>query len=311
MQITVEEILFDVRSLIDEYNIDGIVINESEVATIETNAIRYINQSVREAYKLSRVFKTKDIINKAVPNLLGDNYDVEQYTGTEQVYPKGGITGAKAYYFVVDGDFKAYIEEYDGTDWVTLESFDETMTEPTTYKGIITVSDASYPVRLRFAGSTYYEHKNRALYEYPFPASKIPDYEKYILVDMPDDFGELYKVDSEDNLSLYNEEIYKLEGFDKFYVLNDFEGRLKIRYIPVPVTATEKTDTITINNPLVQEFIIASVAAKVATSENPELVNYYEQKAKELEFKASKGQPAIEEETIDVYGITGDFDGYI
>lgn len=311
MQVTVRELLYDIRSLIDEYNIDGNVISETEVSTIETNSIRFINQALREAYKLTRVFKTDEIINKPVPNLIGNQYNVVQFIGTDQQYPVNGVKGAKAYYFVADGNFTAFIEEYDGSTWNTLETISDSITKPTVYKGLITASDSEYPIRLVMSGSNYYEHKNRALYRYPFTLETIPSYEKYIVIELPEDYGELQEVNTDDNVSLYNDPIYRQEGFDEFYLLRDFEGKITIRYIPMPTTVTSTSDTVTINNPLIQEFVIAHAAAKVATTENPELVNYYEEKSKELEFKASKGQPVIETETVDVYGVTGGFNGYV
>ena len=55
---TVQDILYDSRALINQYNEDGIVIPSSDVAQQEVNGIRFINMALREIYRFTRYYKT-------------------------------------------------------------------------------------------------------------------------------------------------------------------------------------------------------------------------------------------------------------
>ena len=54
---TAQDILYDARALIDEYNEDGVVISSSDtdIQTLEVNGLRFINMAVQEIYKLSLI----------------------------------------------------------------------------------------------------------------------------------------------------------------------------------------------------------------------------------------------------------------
>lgn len=301
MQYTVQEMLYDIRSLIDEYNEDGTVIPQADVATIETNAIRFINMARREAYKLLKTYNTFEYANKPYPNLLGlmSNFDIKEFIGVDQNYPENGVEGAKAYYFEVDNDATVYIEENNG-GWSVIDTITVTgVTSLTGYKGLIS---SNYPVRLRFSGSTFYRHTNRCLFSYPFKSTSIPDYRPWVKVDMPSDFGEVDEIVEEVPVRQYqNAANYKWEGFNSLYVNYYYEGNIRVVYKVIPTDVTALTDVVTLNNPIAYEFIIAYAAARVATSENQKLVQYYEDKSNELKFEATRMQPASEESIQDVY----------
>jgi hypothetical protein len=124
--------------------------------------------------------------------------------------------------------------------------------------------------------------------------------------DLPTDFGELSKVVSEYPVRQYNvESNYKWEGYNQFLISYDFEGEIRIIYNPIPIELTAYTDEIPVNNPISLQFIIYYVAAKVAIEENPNMANFFEQKANELKFQATKGQPAQEQRITDVYFTRG------
>lgn len=305
MSITVQEISYNARALIDEYNEDGVVIPASEVATIETNSIRFINMAQQEVYKLLKIFKTFEFFNKPAPNLLGNlsNFELITFIGDDQNYPEGGVEGAKAYYFEVDDDAIVYIEEFNGSTWDILITETVTgITQPTAYKGLITPTVSTYPIRIRFSGTTVYNHINRCLFSYPFKADGVPDYTPWVKQDMPNDFGELHKIIGEYPYQQYVVQAnYKWEGFDDLYFKYDYEGSLRIVYVPIPDQVTELTDTLVINDPIAIQFINFYVAAKVATAENQKLVQFYEDKSNELKFMAEKTKPNGEEKIMDVY----------
>ncbi len=58
---TVQEILYDARALIDEYNESVIVLSDDTIDTLQTNGIRFVDMAQKEIYKELRGKKLKDI----------------------------------------------------------------------------------------------------------------------------------------------------------------------------------------------------------------------------------------------------------
>lgn len=306
--MTVQEMLYDARALIDEYNEDGTVTSsdDADIKTIETNGIRYINMAVQEIFRYSRSYNEYDIVNKRIPNLLGDlsQFKIQDFIGEEQAYPEheNGVVGAKAYFFTLDDDATVLIQEYNGATWDTLETLSITPSGETDYKGLITPTDPSYPIQLVFSGTTFYRHFNRCLYSYPFKADAIPDFKAWVRYEMPSNFGELDKIVSEFPERQYSINAdYKWESFKTLAINYFYEGTLKVIYKPKPATINSADDEIIIFNPTAEQFVRFFVAAKLATTENPDLVNFFEQKANELKFEAYKAPPAGETKIQDVY----------
>lgn len=300
----VKDALYDARALIDEYNEDGVVISseDSDIAALEVNGIRFVNMALQEIFRESESFEEYSIVNKKIPNLIGDQFNIEEFIGDNQNYPEHGIIGAKAYFFTLDSDADVYIQEYNGASWVDLITLNLTPTEETDYKGPITVSDPSYPVRMVFSGTTFYRHFNRCLYSYPFKADAIPDYKQWVRYDMPSNYGELDKIVAEDFNDAYSIKAnYKWEGFKTLSIKRDYEGVLSVIYKPRPAEVTTVDDEIVTFNPIAEQFVRFFVASKMATTENTDLVNFFEQKANEVKQEAMKTKPAGEEKIVDVY----------
>jgi len=303
-----QDILDSAKGLIDELNVGGVKIpsTDSDMQALEYNGISYINQALREVYRESKSFNTLEVSNKRIPNLLGDlgQFNKVDYIGVDQVYPPTGlgVVGAKAYYVEPDSDYTIYIEEYSGGVWSILETITGVTTVPVRLKGLITPTDSNNPIQMRMSGTTFYRHENRCLYSYPFKADSIPEFRPWIPVTMPDDFGELDEIIDEHPVRQYNQDgNYKWEGFNKLYINFFYEGTLRVIYNPTPTVVTAGTDVITLPNPIALEFCNNFVAARMATTENPQLVNYFEEKANELMFKSSRTGPASEESITDVY----------
>ncbi len=298
-----QDILYNARALVDEYNIDGVVISSDTdyIKALEANGIRYINMGLREIYKDSKYFKSFEISNDRIPNLLGEQFNKVDFTGVDKNYPESenGVVGAKAYYFEVDSDATVYIEEYSGT-WDTLETINIVTSVPSRNKGVITPTDDSYPIRMRFSGTTFYRHQNRCLFPYSFKV--IPDYRAWIPVVMPDDFAEINEVICEKPVRQYGQDPdYKQEGFNELYINYFFDGNLRVVYSVQVTEVTASTDTVLLPNPIAIEFLNNFVAARSAMKFNPVLSNFYEQKANELLFKAQDSGPASEESITDYY----------
>ncbi len=300
-----QDILNSARALIDEYNVGGVVISsdDSDMKALELNGMQFINSALREVYKESKSYKSFEISNKRISNLLGDlsQFNKVDYIGVDRSYPESGngAVGAKAYYFEVDSDATVYIEEYSGT-WDTLETINVVTDVPSRQKGYITPTNSAYPIRMRFSGSTFYRHQNRCLFSYNF--KNIPDYRAWIPVDMPDDFGEVDKIIEERPERQYLiDSNYKWEGYDRLYINYFYDGTSRVIYSVIHPIVTASTDTIILPNPTALEFVNNFVAARMATTENPDLVNFFEGKANELMFKSTKSGPASEESITDVY----------
>jgi len=124
----------------------------------------------------------------------------------------------------------------------------------------------------------------------------------YTIYTLPDDFG---SIDEVINLSVGQVLKYKLVGYNKLYVCNSYSGIATVIYNKIPTKITLATDTVILPNPIAYEFVVNYVAARMATTENPQLVNYFEGKAAELYQEAKQISPAKEEDIIDV-----NFGGY-
>jgi len=301
---TAQQLIYDARALIDEYVEEGVVIAPEDVATIEANGLRFLNMGLQEAYTEAREYAEFEILNKKIPNLLGSQFNIEEFIGEDQHYPQTGegSVGAKSYFFTLDSDAIVYIREYDGATWNIIDTLTLTPTEETDYKGAITPTDPSYPIELVFSGTTYYRHLNRCLYSYPFKSDAIPDYKAWRRYDMPSNYGQLDKIVAEFTYKEYViDNVYKWEGFNTLAVDYDYDGKLKVIYKPIPEEITDLSETVEVNNTKALQFIVFFIAAKLATTENTDLVSFYEQKANEMRAEAFKGQPAGEQPINDVY----------
>jgi len=300
---TVQSILYDVHALLAEYNEGGVIAPPSATATIDTNAIRFINMAMQEIYDKTRTLKTHKITRIPTPNLLGNGayLKLDEFIGED--VPTIGVTGAKSYYFEVDNDAIVRIEENVLGVWTTLSTINTTgTTELTSFKGLITPSSATNEVRLVFTGTTYYRFSNVALYAFPFKLADIPEYGGWIKYILPSDFGTLDKIVSEFPVKNYQiDSYYKFEGHNELFVSYDYNGELRVIYSPIPTYITSFTDTLPVINPKAIQFITYYVAAKVALEENPGVANYFEQKSNELKIDSMKGQPASEQAILDVY----------
>ena len=154
-----QEYIYDARALIDDFNTGGTInsATDPDMQELTLNALRYLNMGVGEIYEDSRNFKEVSIVNKRIPNLLGDlnQFNIIDFIGEDQPYPEhgNGVVGAKSYFFTLDCDATVLIQEYNGT-WNTLETLNLTPTEETDYKGTITPTDSSYPIQIVFSGTT-------------------------------------------------------------------------------------------------------------------------------------------------------------
>lgn len=127
-------------------------------------------------------------------NQLGQGYDIVQFLDEDIINTQA--VGSKSYYFEVDNVATIYIEEEISGVWTLLETINNTVKKSyTAHKGLITASDVSNAIRVRFSGTSPYNIRNQALYAYTYPlASDVPDYKPYQEYTLPSNFYELDKI---------------------------------------------------------------------------------------------------------------------
>lgn len=299
MSVTVLDVFTKARALLDEYTDDGAVIPDAEILDFKSRAIVYADMAQKELFTLGNYFSTYEFTRKPIKNLVGNNFQIKEFTGETQYFPSEDGIEAKSYYVEADGTHTILIQEYEGGSWSTLETNSATTTQMTAYKGNLLLSTSGNKVRIVASGTNWYQFQNIALFEYSFDI--VPDYKPWVKYSMPSDFASLesYIIESDKK---YVEAIdYKWEKFKDFYVSWWFDGTVRINYRPFPTTITNISDEFEIDDPSAS-IIAYFIASKLATSEQQSLVNYFEQKFDQLKYELNYNRPAREQEIQNVYG---------
>ena len=304
MATTVQQIFYKVRSLLDEYSTDGVLIPDADVADMQAKSILLADMAQKELFRIGNHYKTYQYTQKPPENLVQNGFDLEEYDGSDKYYPsEDGIAGVYAYYIEVDGDCTVYIQEQQSGVWTTIVTRNITGTgEMVAYKGVIVATDTTNPVRMLVSGTEYFRHQNRAMFDVPYSAARVPDYRPWVKVSLPSDFMALDCVVSEYPTKEYTKGLsYKKEGFKDYYVAWDYEGALRFVYKPVPTTLSAITDTIEVDD-IAAQAIVYYVAAKLAPYENQSLTNFFEQKYEEIRAMLSYPDKAEQGMVVNMYG---------
>jgi hypothetical protein len=307
-----QDIAYKTRALLDEYTDEGIVIGDEDVADINAKVIKFADMAYKELYSVARIEKKFEFSNVPFPNLLGDtsNFNQVDFVGADQVYPADGSgkVGAKAYYFESTGAGTAYVEEYNGSAWVTLTTIIMPVgTSYVAYKGIISASNGNYPIRLRFSGTTWYRHVNRCLFSTPFAASQIPSYRPWVPVTLPTDFMDMSQVVSEYPERQYSKDVpYFWENPNTLYIDYYFNGSYRAIYKPIPEDITSLSQTIECN-PVIAQAIPYYCAAKIAPYENKSIVSFCQSEYERLKLDAKSPKPMTWENVNPTYTIGGGY----
>ena len=301
MSATVADVFTKARALLDEYTDDGVVLPDAEVVDLQKKSIVFTDMAQKEMYRIGKYFSEFVVTNKPADNLLGSQFSIVEFEGTDQYYPsEEGVSGAQSYYFEIDDVATVTVEEYESGSWSALVTVNGTDTEMTAYRGNLTPTTSGNPIRIKFSGTTYYRHQNRALYSNKYSStSKVPIYKPYFKVDTPSDFqtiDQIIQIDSEYRLTPN----YKFERNKYLYISWYFEGNLRVVYHPVPATLTATTDVLSVDD-ITASAISYYVAARLAPFENQSLVNYFEQKFNELKYEIQRDFKVPEETMTDVY----------
>lgn len=278
-------------SLMAEYSVDGVAIPDGENADYLNRMNRFADISQKELAQVKKIHATYQISNNPIKSQQGllKGFELVQHIPPVDIIDS--YQGSKSYYFEVDNVADIYIEELVNGTWTPLIAINNTVKGKfTTYKGLITASNSSNMIRLRFSGQYVYNLKNKALFEYSFPsADDVPTYRPYMKYQMPSDFMELNKVIQETDPRSYKEMIaYYWEG-KRTFVLNYYEtGSFNIHYYRYPSTIDVTTpDSYEFEvDTEAQEAIPFYMASKAIFDENQtmsiQLLNEYQTKLSRL-----------------------------
>lgn len=251
--------------------------------------------------RLGDLFSTHEFSNKPITNLLGDQFDIVEFTSTDLIFECQ--SPAKAYYFEIDGEGTVYIEDYT-TNWNTLG----TITVPsnvnsfTSYKGVLTPTTGATKTRIRFSGTYYYKTVNRALFVEPFSLTRIPDYRMWTKHSMPNDFKSVDQIIEEESGGGYSiDASYKWEGKKDLYINYNFNGNIRIVYKPVPTKITSLTDSIEVDDITAMSGAYY-LAAHLLLVEDPNSASFFNSVYEDLKREAVIKSPASENPIQDVYG---------
>ena len=303
MTTTVQEVFEITMDLIDERLESGIIdASDTDLYKVKTPGILNVLQA--ELLKQGDIFSTYSITNKPINNELGtrSEFNIENYEGIEKTYIAN--SPCKAYYFEVDDTSTVYIEDYTSS-WNTLATISATSTNGfTAYKGIVTPSINATRSRIRFTGSFYYRHVNRALFNVPFlNATKVPDYRPWIKKTMPSDFKGVDEIINEFYERNYTKEAsYKWEGRNQLYIDYYYEGNIRIVYHPIPIKLTTTTENVQVDDITARSILPYGLASHLLLTENAESASFFQQRYEELKFSGTRQQAASAEQITDIYG---------
>jgi len=290
--MTAREVFENVRVLIDEWTTDGIVIPDADVADLQAKSIKLINMAQKELYRIGDLFAEFEFSQKPQVNNIENPFDVREFTGDTLYIPEDGVEG-KSYYVKINEPCTVSVQTLNGT-WSDEVVINHTG-EPASYKGNL---GANNGVRFKVTGTTYATLQNLAVYKHNF--NVVPDFEKFVPVQLPENFKMVSQIVNMELPRGYKEErLYKWQGKRELYVSREFEGNMRIIYKPVPATVTSLDQELEVDD-ITAEAIAYYVGARLAPYENKDLVNYFEQKFLELKGEFTYDEVAVEESVEDV-----------
>lgn len=294
--------IFDLAADLINKRLANGTINATSTAVYKARTPGILTLWQNENAKSGDLYKTHEISNKPATNMLGytSGFDYIEYVGTEII--KEAVGSVKSYYFEVDGDCTVYIEDFNGT-WNTLATISPTsVTDFTTYKGIVTPSNGATKSRIRFTGTYRYLITNYAMFSVPFQSNRVPDYRPWIKKEMPSDFKSLDQIIEEYPQRQYSKSIsYKWEGRRDLYINYFYEGSVRVVYKPVPTPVTSLTQNIEIDDISAMSGAYF-LAAHLILVEDPDSAGFFNQRYEEMKLENNIKQPATIDQIIDIYG---------
>lgn len=322
MSYTGKEIFDRAITVLDELSENGSV-DVNKTKEYYNRAPMLLDMWQHEVIRNGSTQKPFEISCYRKQNLL---VDVSQYgmaiefLGTDQAYEAN--QAAYCFFFGVDAAATVYIEELIGASWTPVNGFYVTDgVTPTAflgtinatsntqsfkyYKGVLNPTDPAHPIRLRFSGTYYYRHTNRALSIYKYPtADKVPDFLPWYKVTMPDDFKSCTQIINEYPNWQYEQDTYrKWENGKELYINFAYEGVIRVNYIPIPVKITNLTQTLEIDEIEAISGVYYLAEHFAMADQNDELAKRCKQKYAELKAESLQKTALSPQQIVDVYSI--------
>lgn len=306
-------------ALIDELSDSGAV-SDSQVKEYKNRATYLLDLWQGSMAKSGDLFKTFEISCFHKINNLGelDSFRAIEHTDTDLIYETEKKTNC--FHFSVDSAADVYIEELINDIWTACDGSYVTYGGAATaftglisatgnqlsykdYKGIITPTNPTNRIRLRFSGNYYYRHTNRALCPYKYvSADKVPDFKPWYKVDMPNDFKTRTQVVNEFPEWQYEEDTsHKWENGNDLYVQFAYSGTIRINYIPLPMKITSLSQTIEVDEIAARSGAYFLAKYFALADQNTDLANVCSAEFKEIKAESMTKQPLTNTEIIDVY----------
>lgn len=233
----------DTLKLLNQWSISGNLIPETDENTLDMTLRfpAFLNKYLQEIATTAKyIHKKKSISQNPITNLLPNPltcFDIIQHT--DQDLTTMVAKGAKSYHFMIDSVATWVIEEERTAGvWTELSSASQSSPkgEYTRYKGFTGCTDPSYNVRIRFTGAYPFNVRDRALYAYLFPTVEdVPNFERYVIYEMPTDFFMLNKVVLKGQSMVYDNTLdWNWEGRNKIAINYFLVGEIDIFYHAYP-----------------------------------------------------------------------------
>jgi hypothetical protein len=255
MAYTGRELFERAMAVMDEISETG-VLNPDDVAEYEAKAPLLLDIWSRRMAKVAGKKKTFELSCVRKKNLLGDLNHVSKIienNGEKQDYSG---KGANCFYLEVDGDCIVTFKENgnsisgkyafnNGEETEFTDTINITVPEGTTtflpLKGILFPGSQKSTITMTISGNYYFRHINRALSPYKYSSAlKVPNFETYYKVEMPEDFISRSQIITETPKLQYQEgnPSIKWENDRDLYVMFSFEGIIRINYVSLPAKIT-------------------------------------------------------------------------
>ena len=297
--------------LIDSYSRSGVLLdpNDTKQKDYTLKMPFFFDMAQKQIATVKKIVKTKRISHAMPVNKLTSplyQFDIVQNYGDDQIYQVSGT--ANAYYFEVDDVCQVLIEEEILGVWTTLVTINNVLADAGSFKafkGILSPSNATNNIRIRFIGNTLYNHRNRALWLEKFSdVSRVPDYNRYVLYPVGADFYQLNKVILKGQLT--NSQPYENTA-DFFWEKRNViaigwynVGEYSVEYFAFPTDITASTTDATEFEVDIdaQELIPFYTAAMLLVNENnvvgDRMLNEFNVKLSNLDTKITPGANSVE-----------------
>jgi hypothetical protein len=309
MSLTVENVLIRALALIDELNTTG-GRDATKTADYAGKTPALVDMYQKEMLLTSDLYEQYELARKPIENKLGDQYSYDDYEAEELTYEANSV--AYAYYFESESSTGiAYIEDSAGSTWNTLATvvMSNSGNGFVPYSGRVTPTSGAIKSRIRFTGMYFYRTVNRALFAVPFEVGKNPAYAPFVKITLPTDARFIDSVTLEYFNKIYsNDEAYKIErdGVAQYlYVANDFEGKIRVQYRPLPTTITALTDTLQIDETSAGVMAYKLASAFMLSEQNTEACDRLKRDYDSLMGQLRIKQPVQNIDIVDYYGIKG------